>query len=130
MGLKLRSKDDAWLEEHRRDLLCPCGEWMALRNTPHGVGYVCPACGTRHGAHQATGEPLGNPAADRDTRQARIDAHAALDALWGGPDARMTRDAAYAYLAWRMGMTAAECHIGRFDVEQCRRAIRACEELT
>jgi hypothetical protein len=129
MGLRLKVASDGWLREHERDLICPCGEWMRLRNTTHGIGYECPGCGLRHGAHQATGEPLGTPAADQETRQARIDAHEALDSLWRGPDAIMTRSAAYDYLAERAGLTHDECHIGRFTAAQCRAAIRICEEL-
>lgn len=129
MGLVLQIKNDEWLQEHQRDLLCSCGEWMELRNTPYGIRYVCPSCRLRHGAHQATGEPLGTPAPDEDTRQARIDAHEALDALWRGPGAKMTRSEAYGYLVERTGLSPEECHIGRFTAVQCRAAIRICEEI-
>lgn len=130
MGLKLKSRDEAWLKAHQRYVPCPaCKIPMDLTNNPYGVGYVCRPCGVRHGAHQSTGEPLGTPAPDEDTRRARIDAHEALDALWDHPDAVVTRDAAYAYLASRMNMHPSECHIGRFDVEQCHKAIRICEDL-
>lgn len=131
MALTLSVRDDAWLREHQRYVPCPrCGcatSSMTLSNTSRGIAYVCRDCGLRHGAHQDTGEPLGEPAADEDTRRARMDAHEALDRLWGGPGAVMTRSEAYALLAERMGLPVERCHISRFDAAQCRRVVEICE---
>ncbi len=130
MALKLRSRSKQWIREHEHFVSCAtCHREMRLCNTPHGVGYVCGECGARHGAHQKTGEPLGQPAKDKETRQLRVDAHEALDALWRGRGAKMTRDQAYAWLAEEMGLTSTECHIARFDAAQCEIAIRLCEGL-
>lgn len=123
-------RDDVWLEAHRHSVRCPsCNVSMNLRNTVYGVAYVCHLCGLHHGAHQATGEPLGTPASDEETRQARIDAHEALDALWRGPRARMSRDDAYARLASEIGLPLEECHIGRFTAAECRATVEICEGL-
>jgi len=77
----------------------------------------------KHGAHQATGEPLGFPA-DAETRQARIRAHAAFDKLWKG--GKMNRHQAYKRLRVSMGIRKDECHIGKFTKEQCGLVVDLC----
>lgn len=108
---------------------CPeCGSRMVLRDSRFGLFYGCtsyPDCSATHGAHKATGEPLGIPA-DRPTKAARIEAHEVFDALWKGH--RMTRERAYAWMAERLGLTAEEAHIGRFDIEQCKRLVEAVRQ--
>jgi hypothetical protein len=59
--------------------------------------------------------------ADAELRAWKIKAHAALDPLWRG-----NRSAGYRWLARRLGIAAAECHIGLFDVETCQRVIEVC----
>jgi ssDNA-binding Zn-finger/Zn-ribbon topoisomerase 1 len=118
------------------DLICPeCGAMMILRETrkfTHKDGsprkfYGCsrwPNCKGIHGAHP-NGEPLGIPA-DKETKQWRMKAHDAFDGLW--KKGNMTRNEAYDYLAGRMALSADDCHIGRFDKNQCMEAIKICEK--
>lgn len=40
----------------------------------------------------------------------------------------MTRTEAYAFLAQRLGVTAAECHIGAFNVDRCKRTIHISQK--
>lgn len=106
-----------------------CGAPMVLRVAKRGslIGtkfYGCsryPYCDGTHSAHQSTGEPLGVPA-NKATKRARIDAHAAFDQLHQ-TRGRMSRKQAYAWLAARLHLTADECHIGRFTIAQCQRVV-------
>lgn len=117
-------------------IACPeCGAAMVLKRAGaarawakrHPYFWGCsayPACRSTHGAHP-DGRPLGIPA-DRETKAARIAVHAAFDPLWraGGP---LRRGEAYEWLRLRLGLTHDECHVGRFDLLTCRRALAVLE---
>ena len=107
------------------ELECPeCGAKMTLRKSRFGQFYGCstwPKCDAAHGAHP-DGTPLGVPA-NKATKQARIKAHEAFDTLWKG--GRMKRSEAYSWMASALGLTAAEAHIGRFDIPTCERLVEA-----
>lgn len=133
----------------RPALPCPdCTGRLLLQDTRFGLAYLCenwPACKGSHGAHP-DGRPMGTPAS-KDTKLARIRAHAAFDAIWQRPwehvadyasadeNARRyiekaARNRAYAWLRDRMGMTRDECHIGLFGIEQCERVVELCRGVT
>lgn len=108
------------------DLPCPdCAVYMALIPNPYKNGgavmYRCQVLGCRgsHGAHP-DGAPLGVPAS-KPTKDARILAHDAFD-TWRA-SVKMKRVDAYRFLARQMGLTDADCHIGRFSIPQCRRVL-------
>lgn len=110
------------------DLPCPeCAVYMALVPNPYkgaeAVYYRCPevGCSGSHGAH-ADGEPLGIPAT-QPTKDARMAAHRAFDAWWRAMG--MRRSDAYRWLALKLQVELEHCHIGRFDVETCRRVVAA-----
>ena len=99
-----------------------CGGGMRLVRGKHSIFWSCtrwPDCDGTHGAHP-DGKPMGKPA-DKETKQARIKAHEAFDWIW--QDNHMKRGVAYKMLAQRMGLTQDECHIGMFDVGQCRQVV-------
>lgn len=103
-----------------------CGSPMQLRTSQYGKFWGCaryPDCKGAHGAHP-DGRPLGTPA-NKETKEARIRAHAAFDPLWKGDGALLDRTAAYKWLAKELGIDARECHIGNFDIAQCERVISA-----
>lgn len=106
---------------------CPeCGAQMALRTSRFGLFYGCksfPACRATHGAHP-NGRPLGVPG-DRETKQARIDAHEIFDRYWEAGHA--TRGEAYAQLARALGVD--EIHFGAMSKEECGRAIEATKRM-
>lgn len=52
---------------------------------------------------------------------ARNMAHAAFDQLWRR--GYMSRDAAYAWLAWQFGLMPDQAHIASLSVEQCMRLV-------
>lgn len=101
--------------------------------------WVCPACPDvyvgchkagsyrwEHGkkiAHKGT-EPLGRMA-NYELRRAKGAAHEAFDPLWKSNG--MSRKAAYSWLAHKLGISEANCHIGMFDVDQCRAVVAVVE---
>ncbi len=100
---------------------CPeCGARMALKESKHGYFYGCSKwfetkCSGSHGAHP-NGKPLGIPA-NKATKLKRIITHGFFDKLWVGQP--ITRDQAYRWLQKEMRMTEQECHIGRFNMDEC-----------
>lgn len=121
------------MSKRRLEKACPdCGSDMVLRTSRFGLFYGCiryPACDASHGAHE-DGTPLGVPA-NKETRQARIDAHNTFDLLWKGATntgRRAARRDAYRWLRDKLGLSKDECHIGLFNVETCKKVITICEE--
>lgn len=53
-------------------------------------------------------------------------AHAAFDPLW--KEFGMKRNSAYCWLAQQLQIPAQDCHIGMFDVETCRRVVKAATD--
>lgn len=114
-------------------VLCgECGCAMVLRmSTKFGKArlfYGCqhwPQCDGVIGAH-ADGKPLGTPA-DKETRLARIAAHAAFDPIW--KDGWLTRYQAYGFLRRQLGLERDDCHMAMFDRQQCARVVEACERF-
>jgi len=106
---------------------CPdCGGYMVLKDSRYGVFYGCvnwPDCKAAHGAHKATGESLGKPA-NKETKEMRIMAHEAFDSQWEGTPIK--RNEAYKILAQKMDIPGKECHIGLFDIDQCKKVIEIC----
>ena len=113
-------------------LPCPepgCGGMLRLRESRYGPFYGCtnyPRCKGSHGAHP-DGKPLGVPVSF-EVKQARIEAHAAFDQLWKGPQAKMRRRQAYAWMRRTLGLGNDEAHIGRFGVEECRKLVLLVEQ--
>jgi ssDNA-binding Zn-finger/Zn-ribbon topoisomerase 1 len=121
------------MSKRRLEGACPeCGSDMVLRDSRFGKFYGCvryPACDATHGAHP-DGEPLGVPA-NKETKQARMDAHEAFDQLWKGASKagrKSARGNAYRWLREQLGLTKEQCHIGRFDKAMCLKVIELCEK--
>lgn len=90
--------------------------------------YLCRACNAYVGTHKGTTKPLGR-LANLELRDAKVAAHAAFDPLWKGQPTK-ARSQAYRWLAVLLGIPASQCHIGMFNVEQCRRVVALCSERT
>lgn len=109
----------------------PCGECatpMVLKTGRYGLFWACPrypACRGRHGAHRATGLPLGTPTNEAGIK-ARRAAHAAFDPIW--QQGVMSRKAAYHWLTAAMGADK-HVHIGEMTIEQCARVVALCADL-
>lgn len=117
---------------------CFCGSPMALRETKKFTYrksgaprkfWGCsrwPSCDGVVGAHP-NGAPVGT-CADTETKNARIAAHEAFDAMW--KSGRMSRASAYKRLAKVMGIPSRDAHIGGFTKEQCETLIARLAEHT
>lgn len=79
----------------------------------HSPAYV--------GCHKGTIKPLGR-LADTELRKAKSEAHKAFDPIWR--NGFMRRGDAYSWLAKVMGVSKKDCHIGMFDVDQCKKVKR------
>ena len=96
----------------------------------HKMFWQCKPCKAFVGCHdkgvgQGDGtKPLGR-LANAELRQWKQRAHAAFDPVWKAR--HMSRRDAYAWLAGQLGIKAEDCHIGMFDVDQCRAVVEAVE---
>lgn len=94
--------------------------------------WQCEPCGAYVGCHKKEGgngdgtKPLGR-LANAELRAAKQRAHAAFDPIWR--ERRMRRHEAYGWLAAKLGISKADCHIGWMDDEQLRRVVTVCSEL-
>ena len=108
-----------------------------LANFPY---YQCSPCDAYVGCHKGTTEPLGR-LADKELRRWKAIVHSGFDKIWRGFDGskndelqfddpieaiktfpRMGRSRAYQYLAETMMIDRKDCHIGMFDLHQCKTA--------
>lgn len=94
--------------------------------------WLC-SCGAYVGTHKNSTKPKGT-LADRETRKARIKAHEVFDSywktrFWTGNSRRQARIAGYKWLADQMGMDLKQCHIGKFNAQQCQRVIEIVERF-
>jgi len=85
--------------------------------TRFGVRYSCPV----KGCTIALWDGSTSTPADYQTRQARVRAHNAFDALW--KSGTLTRHNAYTKLAAYLKLPKRKVHIGRFNQQQCNQAI-------
>ncbi len=95
----------------------------------YGKIYLCRNCMAYVGVHKGTDKPLGR-LANAELRNWKKAAHAVFDPLWKYGRFRGHRNAAYAWLAQKMGLPVEKTHIGMFDVGQCRKAIEIIEKET
>ena len=85
--------------------------------------YQCVPCDAYVGCHPGTTTPLGR-LANAELRKAKSEAHLAFDPMWKSK--KMSRHAAYIWLAAKLGIKPADCHIGMFDAHDCHRVIETC----
>lgn len=89
--------------------------------------YLCEPCNAYVGCHHGTTKPLGR-LANAELRQAKIAAHEAFDPIWRSGS--KTRSSAYSWLAQQMSISKNNCHIGMFDIDQCKAVVRICSKAT
>lgn len=133
MAIRHERQAKGGVKEIMRQVICDyCGrpaklvESIMVYQHDHGNIWYCPDCHAWVGVHKATNEPLGR-LADAELRLWKRQAHRAFDPLWRGKEKR-TRRWAYEWLAGEMGLPLERAHIGMFDVEQCKQAIKICKE--
>lgn len=102
------------------------------RDLEHKIFYLCKPCEAWVGVHDGTEKPLGR-LANKELRFWKQRAHSVFDPMWKLKNRRSNRkDArgkAYKWLAERLGVDPDGCHIGQFDIEQCKRVVEICEPI-
>lgn len=90
--------------------------------------WQCLPCGAHVGTHKNSKRhvPLGR-LANKDERLWRSRAHAVFDPLWQNKKYNWRRPDLYAVLAKHLEIPFDQCHIGLFDVEQCKRVVKFCQ---
>lgn len=105
-------------------LLCPVhGIEMVERTSEYGVFHICPLveCDILSG-HKKTSTP-----ANKETRAARAEAHAAIDPIWRA--GRKSRNQCYLRMSLALSISVEETHIGMFTIEQCRAVIELAAKM-
>lgn len=99
----------------------------------YGMIYLCRDCDAYVGVHHGNSRKALGRLARKDLRDAKIEAHRYLDALWQRAQRekytkkRDARVATYRWLADQMGKPMKETHIGMFDIEECAQVIEICK---
>lgn len=92
--------------------------------------WQCEPCEAYVGCHEPNigygdgTRPLGL-LANAELRDAKKSVHAVFDPIWQEKSGKSRRQA-YQWLAEKMGIPVAECHVGCFSIEQCTRARAIC----
>lgn len=86
--------------------------------------YQCAPCEAYVGCHKGTTQALGR-LADKELRQWKSTAHKIFDPMWRS--GLMKRKEAYKALALEMGIEPNDCHIGMFNVDQCKKVYAICK---
>ena len=112
----------------RRHPMCPyCDLKAELRDSAriygksYGMVWVCPNypdCDAFVGCYKESSKPLGT-LANKELREARKQAHSAFDRIW--ETGQLTRQDAYDMLSIILSIPSEECHIGMFDLDNCKR---------
>lgn len=89
--------------------------------------YLCNSCDAYIGTIKGTKTPLGR-LADPALRKAKVDLHSIFDPLF--ITGSKTRKDAYIWLATELGISVYSCHIGKFDLDQCLKAIEVCKKIS
>lgn len=97
-----------------------------------GMIYLCRPCDAYVGCHKPRPtESLGR-LANKELREAKIEAHYWFDQLWRkkmekGASKGKARAKAYKWLAEQLDIGPKQCHIGYMDVEDCKRVTDLCK---
>lgn len=88
--------------------------------------WNCGPCRARVGCHPGTTKALGR-LANSKLRYWKIQAHAAFDPIWRSGNKK--RNQAYRWLAREMGIAKDDCHIGLFNILQCKKVVAVCRNF-
>jgi hypothetical protein len=97
--------------------------------------YLCRSCDAYVGVHKGTDTALGI-VANKELREAKKEAHyyfdqiaktSLINRIWPQyiPDVT-NRKKAYLWLSKEMGINEKYCHIGMFDIVDCKRVVEIC----
>lgn len=107
-----------------------------IYGTSYGMAWLCKPCKAWVGCHKnsKTYAPLGR-IANEELREWKKEAHAVFDRIWQRKISRdkctkgHARKVAYGWLANQLQIVVKDCHIGMFDVEECKKVIEACKGI-
>ena len=88
--------------------------------------WLCDKCEAYVVARKDTFEPLGR-LAKKELRRFRHYLHFRFDKLW--QEGKLTRTQAYHRLANGMNLPISKCHIGNFNMKECRKAERVIWQI-
>lgn len=100
----------------------------------YGLVWLCRPCRAYVGVHEGTEKPLGR-LANKELREWKVKAHSAFDRLWktkiirDGCSKTKARKAGCRWLAGELGVSVKQCHIGMFDVNDCKRVVEICQNI-
>lgn len=107
-----------------------CQSKVIYTKNNYGWIYKCTKCNAYVGCHKNTQVPFGT-LANKELRTYRTYAHKYFDILWRYKKKRCNdnyaRHKAYAWLAKEMKINKNDCHIGYFDIDQCKQVIDICK---
>ncbi|QBQ71198.1 hypothetical protein S0112_096 [Shewanella phage S0112] len=122
-----------------REVICPycqrqaelvTGQELFPGNKPIAkrLFWLCARCDAYVGTHQRSisAAPLGT-LANASLRKERTKAHKIFDQLWQKGAPLMTRNGAYHFMAYTMGIPKAAAHIALFNEQQCQEISRIVE---
>ena len=107
---------------------------VVYNGVSYGMIWLCHPCDAYVGVHKnsKTFAPLGELASPRVRRWRRM-AHDAFDRLWKRKMVKDSctkeeaRSAGYRWLAGELELDGKRCHIGKFDVDMCKRVVELCK---
>jgi len=123
-------------------LICPyCGnnseyiDSSFIYGKSYGMIYLCRPCEAYVGVHKGTDKALGR-LANKELREAKKEAHfyfdqiaktSLINKIWKEYIPNLgNRNKAYLWLSKQMNIDKEFCHIGMFDIEQCKQVVEIC----
>jgi zinc-finger-containing domain len=92
------------------------------------IFWQCKPCDAYVGTHANSADHIAlGRLANFELRRAKNAAHSAFDPMWKGGS--VNRKTAYSWLSKTLGIKASLCHIGMFDVDQCKAVVKACAAM-
>lgn len=92
----------------------------------YGMIYICKPCDAYCGVHKGTDKALGR-LANKELREHKKNAHKYFDQIW--KRGIMNRRGSYKWLSEKLNIKKEYCHIGMFNVEQCKEVVKHSLEL-
>lgn len=125
--------------------ICPyCGkptefvDSSVIYGRSYGMIYLCRDCRAYVGVHKGTDQALGR-LANAELREAKKEAHFyfnqiaktdLINKIWEKYIPNISnRNKAYLWLSIQLGIPHKICHIGMFDVENCKRVVELCKPI-
>lgn len=103
------------------------------KHTNYGMAYWCRSCNVWVGTHRGNDQSLGT-VASKELRELRHTAHQKFDPICAakvlqGAKKKAAKAAGYNWLSKVLEIDPVTCHIGYFNIEQCKKVIEACDKV-